>query len=142
MKIITLLMPTFVLCVCFTIASIFPWYMSIVLSPMALSVAVDVRDPYLLSPTMHRRHARNSRAGAPVSRNIVDLFFSLIFLSLLTTISNNKSTQCCYHHRQPRGHRYNTKPRHSVHVLYIRPPSCSSRRASHWSIDHRYHSLI
>jgi hypothetical protein len=48
-KIILFLFPTVALCICFTIASIFPWYMSIVLSPLALIVMVEVRDPFLLT---------------------------------------------------------------------------------------------
>ena len=77
------------------------------------------------------------------------------FFSCRSLLSNNKLTQRCYHaalvrphfsspyshplmlttflfyhyHRQPRGHRCNTKPRHSAR-MYIRPPSCLSRRAS------------
>ena len=45
----------------------------------------------------------NSRAGAPVSRDIVDIFI-LLFFSCRSLLSNNKSTQRCYHTTLVRSH--------------------------------------
>ena len=71
-----------------------------------------VESTYLLKGVRRSRHARsgaNSHAGAPVSRDIVDLFFSFFFLLLL---SNNKSIQRCYHAALVRPH---------FHILLVIP---------------------
>lgn len=65
-KIIIFLLPTATLCICFTIASIFPWYMSIVLSPLAFSVMLVVAKRELLQRNTIKETFESSPSGLGV----------------------------------------------------------------------------
>jgi hypothetical protein len=92
-------------------------------SPPTVAPSLFLSSLQYLSPPALGQHFTDATTRQPYALILISFYFS--FYTLTPSLFNP-------HHRHPRGRLYYTKLRHSQQVarMYLRQPSCSSRRAS------------